>query len=145
VEHQKTHSSIFIDSDVATIMDVIADVQAYPDWIPGIDRVVLEAVFDEDERPASATFYAQMSGMRGFYTVDYDWADSEVTWYLTAGDFLRDLHGIYTCTPVEGGVEVDYGLEMILSVPVVGALRRRGEKVVVNSALKGLKKRVENG
>lgn len=145
MEQQQTHSSIVIDSDIDTIMDVIADVEAYPEWISGIERVILEEVYEEDERPASATFYASLSGMKGYYTVEYDWEDSEVTWHLTDADFLKDLHGVYTCTPVDEGIEVDYGLEMVLSVPVVGALRRRAEKVVVNSALKGLKRRVEEG
>ena len=34
-----THSSIVIAADPADIMDIIADVEAYGEWIPGIDKV----------------------------------------------------------------------------------------------------------
>ena len=74
----------------------------------------------------------------------YDWDVHEVSWYLTEGQMLSDLHGTYTCTDRgDGTTEVSYALEVELAVPVVGMLRRRGEKVIVDSALKGLKKRAE--
>ena len=34
-----TQSSIVIAADPADIMDIIADVEAYGEWIPGIDKV----------------------------------------------------------------------------------------------------------
>lgn len=140
---EQTHSSIAIEAAPSEILSVIADVRAYPEWIPGLDRVVVNEI-DENDRPLSATFHGTMGLIKDSYTVAYDWAETEVSWHLTEGESLRDLHGTYACTPRDDGrTEVEYRLDVELAIPVVGMLRRRGEKIVVESALKGLKRRVE--
>lgn len=140
---QQTHSSIVIASDPATIMDVIADVETYPDWIGGLDLVTTDEVQD-DGRPAQATFHGNFGVTKAVYTVAYDWQESEVSWHLVRSDMLKHLEGTYVCTDLgDGTTEVEYRLTMELTIPVVGLLRRRGEKVVIDSALKGLKRRVE--
>lgn len=132
-----------IAADPAEIMDIIADVEAYGEWIPGIDRVTAHDV-NGDGRPGAATFAGNLGLIKDQYTVAYDWDETEVSWYLTEGQMLNDLHGTYTCSDRgDGTTEVSYALEVDLAVPVVGMLRRRGEKVIVDSALKGLKKRAE--
>jgi ribosome-associated toxin RatA of RatAB toxin-antitoxin module len=141
---EQTHSSIAIAAEPAAILDVIADVAAYPEWIAGLDNVVVHGS-DERGRPLSATFHGTMGLIRDSYTVAYDWGETEVSWHLTEGEALKDLHGTYACTPgVDGTTEVEYRLDVELAIPVVSMLRRRGEKVIVDSALKGLKKRVES-
>ena len=37
-----------------------------------------------------------------------------------------------------------YRLAVDLSIPMIGMLRRKAEKVIIDTALKGLKKRVES-
>ena len=140
---EQTHSSIVVAADPAAIMAVIADVEAYPEWISGLESVTAHAV-DEAGRPLEATFDGNLGLVKDSYTVAYDWADTEVSWWLTQGEALRDLHGTYTCTDVgDGQTNVEYRLEVELAIPIVSMLRRRGEKVIVDSALKGLKRRVE--
>jgi ribosome-associated toxin RatA of RatAB toxin-antitoxin module len=140
---EQTHSSIVINADPATILGVIADVEAYPQWASGVDRAVAHAS-DDAGRPLSATFHSSMGMVKDSYTVDYDWQDSEVRWWLTKGEALRNLHGTYRCTILEdGGTKVEYFLDVELAVPVVSMLRRKGEKMIVEAALKGLKQRVE--
>lgn len=123
-------------------MDIIADVEAYPEWIPGIEHVSAQDP-DDAGRPGAATFTGNLGLIKDTYTVAYEWSDAEVSWHLTEGDKLNDLHGTYTCVDRGEGTEVTYALEVDLAVPVVGLLRRRGEKVIVDAALKGLKKRAE--
>lgn len=124
-------------------MDIIADVEAYEQWIPGVEQAVAHDV-DDAGRPASATFTGNLGLIKDSYTVAYDWSQSEVSWHLTEGDKLHDLVGRYECVDRgDGTTEVSYALEVELAIPVVGMLRRRGEKVIVDSALKGLKKRAE--
>lgn len=138
-----TQSSIVIAADPADIMGIIADVLAYEEWIPGIDSVETHGV-DEAGRPEEATFTGNLGLIKDTYTVAYDWAPTEVSWHLTKGEMLNDLHGTYTCTDLgDGTTRVEYSLAVELAVPVIGMLRRRGEKVIVDSALKGLKRRAE--
>jgi ribosome-associated toxin RatA of RatAB toxin-antitoxin module len=138
-----TQSSIVIAADPAVIMDIIADVEAYGEWIPGVDSIEARDV-DAAGRPAEATFTGSLGLIKDTYSVVYDWADTEVSWHLTKGEMLSDLHGNYTCTDLgDGTTQVDYSLAVELAVPVIGMLRRRGEKVIVESALKGLKRRAE--
>jgi len=139
-----THSSIVIAADPADIMDIIADVEAYGEWIPGIDAVTARGV-DDSGRPAEATFTGNLGLIKDTYSVAYDWDVTEVSWHLTKGEMLHDLHGTYTCTDLgDGTTKVDYALAVELAVPVVGMLRRRGEKIIIDSALKGLKRRAED-
>lgn len=141
---EQTHSSVLITGDIETIMGIIADVERYPEWIAGLAQVTADEV-DEDGRPLAATFHGNIGVMKGYYAVAYEWSDAEVSWHLTHADMLKDLHGTYLCTDRGAGtIEVEYRLDLELTMPVVGMLRRRGEKVVVDSALKGLKKRVES-
>jgi ribosome-associated toxin RatA of RatAB toxin-antitoxin module len=140
---EQTHASIAIDAEPAEIMAVIADVESYPEWISGINTVTAHEV-DDSGRPLSATFHGTMGLIKDSYTVAYDWADLEVSWHLTAGEALRDLHGTYACTVRDDGMtDVEYRLDVELAIPVVSMLRRRGEKIIVDSALRGLKRRVE--
>lgn len=141
---EQTHSSIDIAAEPSEIMAVIADVEAYPEWISGLENVVMHDA-DEQGRPLEATFQGNLGLIKDSYTVAYDWADTEVSWWLTRGDALRDLQGTYACTDLgDGSTRVEYRLHVDLAIPVVSMLRRRGEKVIIDSALKGLKQRVES-
>jgi ribosome-associated toxin RatA of RatAB toxin-antitoxin module len=138
-----THSSIVISAPVEPIMSVIADVGSYPEWISGLESVVVNEV-DAQGRPLSATFVGNLGLVKDAYTLGYDWGSDEVSWHLTQGEKLTAMDGHYGCTDVgDGTTEVEYRLAVELAIPVVGMLRRRGEKVIVDSALKGLKRRVE--
>ena len=44
----------------------------------------------------------------------------------------------------DGGTEVVYKLAVDLSIPMIGMLKRKAEKVIIDTALKNLKKRVES-
>jgi hypothetical protein len=39
---------------------------------------------------------------------------------------------------------VTYSLAVDLNIPMIGMLRRKAEKVIIDTALKGLKRRVES-
>jgi hypothetical protein len=44
----------------------------------------------------------------------------------------------------DGSTEVTYRLSLDVSIPLIGMLKRKGEKILIDTALKGLKKRVES-
>ena len=42
----------------------------------------------------------------------------------------------------DGSTEVTYRLALDLSMPMIGMIKRKGEKILIDTALKGLKQRV---
>jgi hypothetical protein len=44
----------------------------------------------------------------------------------------------------DGTTEVTYRLAVDVAIPMIGMLKRKAEKVIIDSALKGLKQRVES-
>ena len=90
-------------------------------------------------------FELEAAPIKDSYTLGYDWhGDSAVRWNLVEGKMLKDMQGAYELRPSGTGTEVTYRLAVELSIPMIGMLRRKAEKVIIDTALKGLKKRVES-
>lgn len=142
---EQTTSSIVIDAAPDAIMDVIADFDAYPQWAKGVTKV--EVVADGADGRAEQVFFAlDVSPIKDEYTLSYDWdGDRQVTWTLVEGKMLRSLDGAYELRDLgNGSTEVTYRLALDVSIPLIGMLKRKGEKILIDTALKGLKKRVES-
>lgn len=141
----QTESSIVIAASPARIMAVIADLPAYPQWSDGIAAVTVLAVYEDDGRPADARFVLDSGAIKDTYELEYDWdADAKVSWTLTKGDMLTAMDGAYLLTDNgDGTTTVHYRLSVDVKIPMIGMIKRKAEKVIVDTALKGLKKRVE--
>jgi ribosome-associated toxin RatA of RatAB toxin-antitoxin module len=141
----QTTSSIVIDATPSAVMDVIADFPAYPQWAKGVTTadVVSELA---DGRAEKVFFKLDVSPIKDEYTLLYDWSgDDQVTWTLDQGKMLRALDGAYVLEDRgDGTTDVTYRLALDVSIPLIGMLKRKGEKILIDTALKGLKKRVES-
>jgi hypothetical protein len=60
------------------------------------------------------------------------------------GQDAAALDGAYELRESGTGTEVTYRLALDVSIPLIGMLKRKGEKILIDTALKGLKKRVES-
>jgi ribosome-associated toxin RatA of RatAB toxin-antitoxin module len=142
----QTESSIVINASPAAVMAVIADLPAYPEWSDGIKEVVVLTAFEDDDRPADARFSLDSGVIKDVYELEYDWdGDRKVTWTLTKGDMLTAMDGAYELTDNhDGTTTVNYRLAVDIKIPMIGMIKRKAEKVIVDTALKGLKKRVES-
>ncbi|GAB3196815.1 SRPBCC family protein [Nocardioides hungaricus] len=141
---EQTESSIVIDAAPADIMGVIGDFPAYPEWAKGVQ--VAEVVKGEPDGWAEQVFFSlDVSPIKDEYTLAYEWDGyDEVTWTLVEGKMLRALDGAYVLRDLgDGSTEVTYRLSLDVSIPLIGMLKRKGEKILIDTALKGLKKRVE--
>lgn len=140
---EQTQSSITIDAPASRVMAVIADLGTYPEWA-GVKETRILQTFP-DGRPREVEMTIDSGPIKDTYTIRYQWqGDQQVNWQLTESEVLRDLAGTYTVTDVGNGTsEVTYRLMVDLSIPVIGSIKRKAEKVIVDAALKGLKKRVE--
>ncbi|WP_210438138.1 SRPBCC family protein [Nocardioides xinjiangensis] len=142
---EQTSASITIDAPPADVMAVIADFESYPEWAKGMKEVEVRAE-GADGRADRVHFALDVSPIKDEYTLAYDWdGDREVTWTLVEGNMLRALDGAYTLVDRgDGSTEVTYRLALDVSIPLIGMLKRKGEKILIDTALKGLKKRVES-
>jgi len=144
---EATASSILIDASPEAIMDVIADLETYPEWTGSVKSVEVLTVFDDaDERPAQARFVLDAGAVKDTYVLEYDWdGDDEVRWSLVEAQILTAMDGIYRLTKVsDESTQVDYHLTLDVKIPMIGMLRRKAEKVITDTALKELKRRVES-
>jgi ribosome-associated toxin RatA of RatAB toxin-antitoxin module len=144
---EQTQSSIVINAAPSAIMDVIADLPAYPQWSDGITEVTVLALYEDDNRPADARFNLNSGAIKDTYELEYDWdEDRSVSWTLTKGEMLTAMDGTYELVPNgDGTTTVNYRLSVDVKIPMIGMIKRKAEKVIVDTALKGLKKRVESG
>ena len=141
---EQTTSSIVVDAPPASVMAVIADFSAYPAWAKGVKTADVRSTYDDGL--AEQVFFAlDVSPIKDEYTLAYDWdGDRQVTWNLVEGKMLRALDGAYVLAPRGATTEVTYRLALDVSIPLIGMLKRKGEKILIDTALKGLKKRVES-
>ena len=141
----RTTSDIVIDAPADRIMDVIADFGAYPDWATGVKTADVVSSTSSG-RAEQVHFVLDATPIRDEYDLGYVWdGDRTVSWSLAeAGSMLTSMDGAYILEPVSGGTRVTYQLAVDVSIPLLGMLKRKAEKVIIDTALKGLKKQVES-
>jgi len=141
---EKTAQTIYIDADPSTVMDVIADIGSYPEWVSEYKEAeVLEA--DADGYPKVARMVLDTAVLKDTLVFSYDWPKDRgsVRWSLVSSSILRSLEGAYLLSPKGSGTDVTYELTVDLAIPMIGLLKRKAERRLTDTALKDLKKRVE--
>jgi Polyketide cyclase / dehydrase and lipid transport len=140
----RTTSSTTIGAGRADVMAVIADFPSYPEWAGQVKSAEVLAA-DADGRPERVRFTLDAGPISDTYTLAYTWqGDDGVSWQVAEpGKMVSELKGSYRLAGAGSGTEVTYELTVDLSVPMIGLIKRKAEKVIVDTALKGLKKRVE--
>ena len=137
----QTSSSVVIDAEHAEVMAVIADFDAYPAWVDSLERATVLSgdggLADEVEMVLAHPLFSDT------YVLAYDWEPARVSWHLVRGGRLTAMDGSYVLTPGQGETTVTYTLAVDTSLPMIGLLRRKAERTIVDGALRGLKRRVE--
>jgi carbon monoxide dehydrogenase subunit G len=136
-------STITISAPPDAVMAVIADIDRYPEWTGQIKSAeVLDA--DVDGRPRQARFVMDAGVLKDEYVLQYDWNPAGVDWRLVGPSAVQKSQvGSYALAPLAGGTEVTYSLSVDIAMPMLGMFKRKAEKMIMDSALKELKKRVE--
>jgi hypothetical protein len=141
----RTSSSITVAASRPAVMGIIADFGAYPDWASGVRSAeVLQA--GPDGRAGQVRFSLDAGPIRDSYVLAYTWTgDDAVRWELAqAGSMVTDMSGAYLLADQGGATQVSYELSVGTRVPMLGLLKRRAEKTIIDTALKGLKARAES-
>lgn len=143
-----TRSTITIDAPPSEIIDVIADLEAYPEWVKDMKHVEILSE-DGDGWPDRARFTLDAGPIKDTYSLDYTWEVDEdglgaVSWTLVEATILKAMDGTYTLEQVgEGQTHVIYDLAVDINIPMLGMIKRKAAKVITDTALKELKKRCE--
>jgi ribosome-associated toxin RatA of RatAB toxin-antitoxin module len=135
--------SIVVDAPAAEVMAVIADFAAYPTWVAAAKRVeVVET--GPDGRASRVHFVLDAGAIKDDYVLAYTWDDDRrVDWTLVQGQMQKRQDGSYSLAESGGVTTVTYSITIDLSIPMLGLIKRKAEKVILDTALKELKKRVE--
>jgi len=136
--------SIVVEAPAAEVMAVIADFPSYPQWVAAAKVVeVLET--GEDGRARRVHFVLDAGAVKDDYVLEYTWDDDRrVSWTLVTGQMQKRQEGSYTLSENARRTEVTYSITIDLSIPMLGMIKRKAEKVILDTALKELKKRVES-
>lgn len=140
----KTTSSIAIAVPREAVMAVIAGFDAYPEWATGVRSTeVLDR--NADGRANRVRFSLDAGMIKDSYVLGYDWdGDAQVSWELAqAGSVVSEMSGAYRLANRGGTTEVRYELAVGIRIPMIGMFKRRAEKMIIDTALKGLKSRAE--
>ena len=142
---EQTEGSIEISATAEEVMDVLTDFGAYPEWAEGIRKAEVKKK-DAEGRPSQVDFEVSQMGIGASYTLAFRYRANlgGLSWSTkSASGAVKDIKGEYALKPSEAGTTVRYRTTIEPAVPMIGFVKRQAEKAIINTALVGLKKRVE--
>jgi len=149
---EATKAEVLIEASPAQVLGVIGDIESYPKWTAFTKANVLET--DDAGNPVLVEFSFDMGAFKDEQTMRYEWpsaievdsGECLVKWQVVTSNLLKSLTGSYRVSGQGGGsqTQVAYELTMEVAMPLISAMRKRAEKMIVDTALQGLKKRVES-
>lgn len=137
-------SSIDIDATSSELMQIVCDLDAYPEWLSDVKGVeILDS--DSSGRPLAATMTVDVTIKQVTYTLDYEFdGDKKVSWVSRPGGDIKHIEGSYSFEiNDDGGTTVTYDLAIDPGFPVPGFLLKKAARHITSAALDGLKSRAE--
>lgn len=138
--------SITIAAPPERVVAVICDFPRYPEWTEAVRRAEVIEEY-EDGYASQVRFTIDAGVLADEYVLAYSYAEdlSRIEWHLVAPSKMqRSQQGSYDVVGnPDGSSTVTYTLEVELSVGMLGMFRRKAEKMIMDTALKQLKHRVE--
>jgi ribosome-associated toxin RatA of RatAB toxin-antitoxin module len=132
---------IVIEASPEEIIDVIADLEAAPEWSPPHQSVEILEV-DGDGRPTKVKMKVKAAGITDEQVLAYTWGDNEVSWSLISSGQQRSQDASYTLIPDGERTKVKFELSVDPVVPLPGFVLKRAIKGTVDTGTKGLRDRV---
>ncbi|MEV6630749.1 SRPBCC family protein [Actinoplanes sp. NPDC051470] len=138
--------SIRIAAPLDRVAAVICDFARYPEWADAMKQVEVLSEY-EDGYAAEVRFVIDAGVLADDYTLEYSYAEdlSHIEWSLVKpSKTQKSQDGSYDLeADGDGATTVTYTLAVELSVGMLGMFRRKAEKMIMDTALKQLKRRVE--
>jgi ribosome-associated toxin RatA of RatAB toxin-antitoxin module len=138
--------SIVVAASPERIAEVICDFPRYPEWVAAVKTV--EVVEEYEDGYASQVHFVLDAGVAADeYTLRYEYAEdlTRIEWHLVAPSKMQKKQdGSYDVEDNGDGTStVTYTLSVELSVGMLGMFKRKAEKMIMDTALRELKRRVE--
>ena len=139
--------SIVIAATPERVAAVIADFPRYPEWVEAVKSVEVVEEY-EDGYASQVRFVLDAGPLTDNYTLRYEYAEdlSRIEWQLVAPSAMqKQQEGSYDISANgDGSSTVTYTLSVELAIPMLGMLKRKAEKRIMDTALRELKRRVES-
>lgn len=141
---QRVAAETVIDAAPSAIYEVIADLEAYPEWADDVLRTEVVERY-EDGLPEIVAFAVDARIATVHYVLQYQHEPPRrVRWRLVEGEMLAQLDGSYRLVAApDGTTTVRYALEADLAMPLPSFIQRRAARVILETGLAGLRERVE--
>jgi ribosome-associated toxin RatA of RatAB toxin-antitoxin module len=139
--------SIQVQAPTDRVAAVICDFARYPEWADATKQVEVVEEY-EDGYASQVRFVIDAGVLADDYVLSYEYAEdlSRIEWRLVAPSKMQKVQvGSYDLTDNgDDTCTVTYTLEVELSIGMLGMFRRKAEKMIMDTALKQLKRRVES-
>jgi carbon monoxide dehydrogenase subunit G len=144
---ESSTQSIVIAAAPAAVSSVICDFARYPEWVSGLRRVEVVEEY-EDGYASQVAFELDAGVVADEYTLAYEYSDdiTRIEWHLVAPSKMQKAqNGSYDIVDNGDGTStVTYTLAVELGIGMLGMFKRKAERVIMDTALTELKKRVES-
>jgi carbon monoxide dehydrogenase subunit G len=138
--------SIEIAAPRDRVVEVICDFARYPEWVSAVKRVEVVEEY-EDGYASQVRFVLDAGVVQDEYTLVYEYTEdlSRIEWHLAAPSKIQKVqNGSYDIEEQPDGTStVTYTLAVELSIGMLGMFKRKAEKMIMDTALRDLKRRVE--
>jgi uncharacterized membrane protein len=138
--------SIVIAAPRDRVVEVICDFPRYPEWVSAVKRTEVAEEY-EDGYASRVKFVLDATVVQDEYTLVYEYAEdlSRIQWHLAAPSKIQKAQdGSYDIEENPDGTStVTYTLAVELAIGMLGMFKRKAEKMIMDSALRDLKRRVE--
>lgn len=144
---ETARQSILIDAPPDRVAEVIRDFPRYPEWVSAMRSARVTGRGD-DGLATEVCFVLDVGVFADEYTLRYSYSEDlgHIEWCLTApSQTQKEQNGSYDIVPgPDGGSMVTYTLSIELSIAMLGMMKRKAQKMIMDSALRDLKRRVES-
>ena len=137
----KESREVVIEASPSEILDVVADVEAMPEW-SSVHQSAEVLDRDTNGRPLRARMKIKTTGVADEIVLTYTWSDDGVKWTQESGKASRNQEGAYTLTPQGDNTKTRFSLELDPLVPMPGFVMKRAIKGIMELNTDGLRKRV---
>jgi ribosome-associated toxin RatA of RatAB toxin-antitoxin module len=117
---EKTSQTIYIEADPGTVLEVIADIDSYPEWISEYKEAEVQER-GVDGYPKVVRFVMDAGVIKDTLVMTYEWPKNResLSWTLVSSSLLRSLDGSYHLAPKGSGTDVTYELSVDLAIPMI--------------------------